>query len=1039
MYASRYSFSQGPLFPQSDIDNQFWQNHEPVGFVCYDGSGWVMTNAQDFSSSEQSWLINPEFPEKEVNEIIRKGNSISWLTWQNDVWVVFSTPELVYGEQKIVTSRKFPESDINKLARQGYFITNISFGKQQWVVVCSKGSGIMEQKVETYREFPEKGLQKSWDNMFDVWQLAQGKGLWDRDIFVVVGVKGLPFRTQHWYTANDFPEKGFREKLKEGFRLTFANYIGDRWFIMMSQPSEDIVKKLAQKRKETSIEELEQMQGQLLTQELEKNEEPEEEVDPDFAGIPQEAINNDNTAYKFYKEEKYDKALKYCQKALEVAPDFALSLNRMGLIYSIQGETGKARECFHKAMKLMPKEMAYLENYFTSLDERKDEEVFKIVASTKRGLFENYEPSDKEYWAMLGTLCYEFRDFKTASFFYKLSLEKEPDNDYVNEMLAEAEKEIAESSGKKGSSGTPVGFEQGLGTEVDEESQQSLEDTLNQLNSLIGMTRIKQEVNKMLKEHKILAKRREMGIETGHKTWHAVFEGSPGTGKTTVARLMAQIFKSLGILNKGHLVEVDRSQLVSNYIGDTAIKTNKVIDSALDGVLFIDEAYALTPSSQNDFSQEAIDTLIKRMDADRDRLVVFMAGYPEEMKELIVSNSGFESRVKNFFHFEDFQPDELLAIFRSMAHKNQFIMTEEAEAKLERYFDFIFRSKDDNFGNARLVRNLFEKITSQQALRLADLPDVNDEDLMLIIEEDVTEVVKKDFDDNKEVPLETILNELNELIGLESVKQDVIRLAKHMKVAKKRMERNLPVEPIMLHSVFVGPPGTGKTTVARLMGRIFRSLGLLAKGHVVEVDRSGLVGRYVGETAQKTTRVIDSAMDGILFIDEAYALASGGENDFGPEAIQTLLKRTEDDRERLAVILAGYPKEMDHFFESNTGLQSRFSKTFEFKDYTPLELKDIFCRIAKTRNYLLSAEAEQAVLTIMEETFRNRDSYFGNGRMVRNLFEKAIQNQSDRIVELVDISNEEFITLTDEDIHKAAPAIKQAPGEEARRAIGFRK
>ncbi|MEE4178029.1 MAG: AAA family ATPase [Bacteroides sp.] len=1039
MFASRFSFSNGPIFPQSDIDKQFWQKNEPVGFVCYANSVWVMSNALDFSSAEQSWLINPEFPEKEINDIIHKGHAITWLTWQNDVWVVFSTPEKVYGNQKIVTGRKFPESDINKLARKGYFVTNISYGQQQWVLVCSQGTGIHEQRISTSREFPEQGLQQAWDDGYDVWQLAHGKGLWDRDLHVLIGIKGLPFQGQHWFTANDFPEQGFREKLKEGFRLSFANYVGDRWFIMMSLPPEGFEQLKAQRNAEAAIEELEQMQSQTMAAEVAENPQEQDGVNPDYAGIPQTAIDYDNTAYKFYQEEKYDKALKYCKKAIETAPAFALSHNRMGLIYSIQEEMDKARACFKKAFTLMPKEMAYLENYVTSLEDKKDEEVFNIVVSTKKKLFQKYEPSEKEYWSMLGTLCYDFEDFENAIFFYKLGLKKYPSNNYLKEMLADAEREKAKSAagnGIKEQAGQTAGISN---TGIDADSQASLEETLRELNGLIGMTRIKQEVNKMLKEHKILMRRKEMGIESGQKSWHAVFEGSPGTGKTTVARLMAQIFKSLGILKKGHLVEVDRSQLVSNYIGDTAIKTNKVIDSALDGVLFIDEAYALTPSSNSDFSQEAIDTLIKRMDADRDRLVVFMAGYPEEMKELIASNSGFESRVKNFFHFEDFQPDELLAIFKTMAEKNQFDLTEEAEAKLERYFDFIFRSKDNNFGNARLVRNLFEKVTSQQAFRLADLPDVNDNELMHIIEEDITEVVKHDFDDNKEVPLETILDELNDLVGLDSVKEDVSRLAKHMKVARKRVERNLPVEPIMLHSVFVGPPGTGKTTVARLMGRIFRSLGLLAKGHVVEVDRSGLVGRYVGETAQKTTKVIDSAMDGILFIDEAYSLAGGGESDFGPEAIQTLLKRIEDDRERLAVILAGYPKEMENFFDSNTGLQSRFSRTFEFKDYNPLELKDIFCRIAKAKNYLLSPEAEQAVLGIMEEAFQNRDRHFGNGRMARNLFEKAIQNQSDRIVELEDISNEEFITIHAEDILKAAPDKKQAPGEDTRREIGFRK
>lgn len=1039
MFGSRYFISKGNAFPKSEIDNHFWQKGEPIGFICYGNGYWVLTNALDFSSSEQSWLCNPEFPKKEIDDAIKEGVTITWLSWQNGLWVFFTSPEKLYGEQEVLISRKFPEREINKLARKGYFVTSISFGDQNWVVVCSQGTGISEQLVTTHKEFPEQGLQGAWDKGFDVWQLAHGKGLWDRDVFVVIGIKGIAFQRQHWFSSDNFPEKGFKEKLKEGFRLSFANYVGDRWFIMMTVPPEGFVNATsAESKAHEAIEELEKLQAQVMAGGVVAATEETEEVHPDYVGIPEEAIDLDNAAYKFYQEEKYDKAMKLCQKAIELAPDFALAHNRMGLIYSLQDEVEKARACYKKALDLMPLEVAYLENYLMSLEEKKDEAVYKLCKTIKKKIFKSYDTSHKEFWSTLGTMCYDFGDTDNARFFYELGLKQDPSNIYIKEMLADLGKGAGASMQSFAETDKPDRFADFHGGELITDEKR-LEKTLEELNALTGLTRIKQEVNKMLKEHKIQVRRQLMGHDPGHKSWHSVFAGPPGTGKTTVARLMASVFKSMGVLKKGHLVEVDRSQLVSNYIGETAIKTNKVIDSALDGVLFIDEAYALTPKSENDHGKEAIDALIQRMDIDRDRLVVFMAGYSEEMKELIASNSGFQSRVKSFFHFEDFQPDELTAIFKSMAQKQQFKLTEEAEAKAERYFNFLFRSKDNHFGNARLVRNLFESITSQQALRLADMPDVSDEELMLITEEDITEVVKKDFDDNKEVPIDTILNELNDLVGLDLVKDDVSRLAKHMMVAKKRLERNLAVEPIVLHSVFMGPPGTGKTTVARLMGRIFRSLGMLAKGHVVEVDRSGLVGRYVGETAQKTSKVIDSALDGILFIDEAYSLAGGSESDFGPEAIQTLLKRMEDNRDRLAVILAGYPLEMSRFFEANSGLKSRFPRTFEFQDYNPEELKEILCRISKSKNYLLTPEAEQAFLGIMKQLYPNRDRHFGNGRMVRNIFEKAIQNQSDRIVEQDNISDEEFITITAEDILKAAPKQAQTPGTEPRREIGFRK
>ncbi|MBO7654592.1 MAG: AAA family ATPase [Kiritimatiellae bacterium] len=218
------------------------------------------------------------------------------------------------------------------------------------------------------------------------------------------------------------------------------------------------------------------------------------------------------------------------------------------------------------------------------------------------------------------------------------------------------------------------------------------------------------------------------------------------------------------------------------------------------------------------------------------------------------------------------------------------------------------------------------------------------------------------------------------------------------------------------HFVFTGNPGTGKTTVARILAKIFRALGILERGQLVETDRSGLVAEYVGQTAAKTNRKIDEALDGLLFIDEAYALVDGGQNDYGKEAIATLIKRMEDDRDRLVVILAGYTQDMERFREANPGLKSRFNRTIEFPDYTPEELAAIYRQMAKKSKYILSDDVEKWLDPWFRVTTKNRDRHFGNGREVRNRFEKALERQSLRVSELVDPTPEQLMTLERVDV-----------------------
>ena len=263
--------------------------------------------------------------------------------------------------------------------------------------------------------------------------------------------------------------------------------------------------------------------------------------------------------------------------------------------------------------------------------------------------------------------------------------------------------------------------------------------------------------------------------------------------------------------------------------------------------------------------------------------------------------------------------------------------------------------------------------------------------------------------------------ELEDLIGLDNVKQEVKSLANFVKLQKQRQEKGLKTPKLSYHLVFTGSPGTGKTTVARIVARIYKDLGILKKGHTVETDRSGLVAEYVGQTATKTNAIVDSALNGVLFIDEAYSLVpeDGNGGDYGQEAISTLLKRMEDYRDRLVVIIAGYPKEMKRFIDSNPGLQSRFNRYINFPDYTSGELFDIFGMYMKKNQYALSPDAADYLREALQDAVEHKDRNFGNARFVRNIFEKAIQMQANRLSGRQNLTKAELSELTAEDIRHA--------------------
>ena len=543
----------------------------------------------------------------------------------------------------------------------------------------------------------------------------------------------------------------------------------------------------------------------------------------------------------------------------------------------------------------------------------------------------------------------------------------------------------------------------------------SVEEVLAELDSLVGLEEVKSEVRKIVNLAKVNEARRAQGLKVPPMTYHMVFTGNPGTGKTTVARIVARAFRALGIAKTGQLVETDRSGLVGRYEGETAVKTNAKIDEAIGGILFVDEAYQLVSGENDDYGKEAIATLLKRMEDDRDRLIVIAAGYTDEMRDFLDANSGLRSRFPRMIEFADYTAPELAAIFRSMAKKNEFALAPDLDAGLDAAIAKLTAKRDRTFGNARFVRQLFEDATARQATRLAESGDLDAEALKTLALADLSSGERKE--DIRAPKIEDVLAELDSLVGLQPVKDEVRRLVATVRANKLRAEKGLENNVTMSYNfVFTGNPGTGKTTVARILGKAFRALGVLERANFVETDRSGLVAKYEGQTAAKTNKLIDSAAGGILFIDEAYQLNQGENDQYGAEAVATLLKRMEDARGSMVVIIAGYKEEMKRFMAINSGLESRFNRTVEFPDYSAKELAEVYRSMARKAKYRLSDDTERWLLPYISMLTEKRDKNFGNARWARNLFEKSVERQSLRVTELPDPSAEELVTIRLKDL-----------------------
>lgn len=539
------------------------------------------------------------------------------------------------------------------------------------------------------------------------------------------------------------------------------------------------------------------------------------------------------------------------------------------------------------------------------------------------------------------------------------------------------------------------------------ERNKNVKKVKQKLNKIIGLDSVKEYVLKLEDAMTTRKLREEAGLKTASISMNMIFSGNPGTGKTTIARLVSEFLAALGILSKGQFVEVSRGDLVGEHVGQTAKKTTEKVKSALGGVLFIDEAYALSRDKNDTFGLEAIDTLVKMMEDNKDNLVVILAGYTNEMQEFLKSNPGLKSRFPNFIEFPDYTPEEMYRIANEIAVSNQYVIDNSCIEPLITYFEGKNIKGRNDTGNGRLARNMVEKAILNQSKRISE-ENETDYELLKLSDFELEEAKSREFNYEEE---------FDKIVGLKRVKDYIRSLASRIKIMQERKKAGLIVNNTQtLHMVFTGNPGTGKTMMARTVASLLYGLGIIPENKVIETDRAGMVAGYVGQTAIKTTEKVKDALGGVLFIDEAYTLSQGGQNDFGKEAIDTLLKLMDDNRENLVVILAGYTKEMKDFLDINPGLSSRFPNVIEFEDYDLEELVEIGIKMFESNGYKVLDDAIDKLILVLDNA---RGNYkFGNGRYVRNVFERAVNNQAVRIANSNTFTKELLVNIEAEDIEQ---------------------
>jgi AAA+ superfamily predicted ATPase len=546
--------------------------------------------------------------------------------------------------------------------------------------------------------------------------------------------------------------------------------------------------------------------------------------------------------------------------------------------------------------------------------------------------------------------------------------------------------------------------------EDDQEKKAIYKETIKRLDKMVGLKQIKDYVQNLFKMISAEQKLQALNIGVSNPEMHALFVGPAGTGKTEVARMYGDILWSLNKIPERKIIEVSKEDLVSPYIGETEIKTKEVIERAKGGILFVDEAYMLAGNGGDqgkDYGKIALEIIMRAMENERGNLVVVFAGYEKDIEKLMEVNEGLRSRFSKTFRFEDYSTDELVKIAHKMINAEGF-ESDDVDKELQTVISSQHKNGQMS-GNARNVRKMIAEIVSNHKLRIVE----NNGNFYKIHPEDVRMVNKKKETRSQETikkMQESAIAKLDSLIGLNQLKKEIKTWSNYIKVEKKREEMNLSSNKISLHMTFKGSPGTGKTTVARIMGDILQSNGLLSRGHFKEVTRSDLVAEYMGQTSIKVKKLMKEMEGGVLFIDEAYSLVQGENDVYGKEAVDTLIAEMENKRDDLVVILAGYSNEIEELLESNPGFKSRISNNFEFQDYSANELVDLLKMNITAQNLILTSEAESKITHYIFEE-KQKNNVDGNGRWVRNVVDKLKKNQANRLAESNEFTEKSIMTI----------------------------
>lgn len=531
----------------------------------------------------------------------------------------------------------------------------------------------------------------------------------------------------------------------------------------------------------------------------------------------------------------------------------------------------------------------------------------------------------------------------------------------------------------------------------------STDSSYHKLNKLIGLDIVKKQIESIIASDLVEKERiKHKGKDYQACSMNMIFGGNPGSAKTTVAKLFAGIAKEKGILKSGAFVE--RGGMDLDGLGCVTVIREAFL-AAKGGVLFIDEAYSMV-------SDTAVTVLIQEMENRREDVIVILAGYNDRMRDFMKINEGLKSRIPHWVDFPDYTADELTDIFKLMIEERGFQVTDEATKEAHYIFEKVRNT--DNFGNGRYVRNLIDRASQNQAVRLLS----DGKDASVIKRKELFQITKDDISlleeglKNKREP-GTAKKELDNMIGLASVKKIIHKAIAHYKLNKLCIDKGIAREKASLHMVFTGNPGTAKTSVARLFAEILKDEKVLPTGIFVEVGRADLIGDHVGATAPLVKRKFKEAQGGVLFIDEAYSLCDSYENGFGDEAINTLVQEMENHRDDVIVIFAGYTEPMHRFLDRNPGMLSRIAFQVEFEDYTTDELCDI-TKLMVSEKQMTITDAAMNKLRQNYDIVRGENDY-GNGRFVRKMLEEAEMNLAERVLQYKESEiTKELITTIEE-------------------------